>query len=238
MSEQWGPQGPTSAQQGHPNGQGPQGHQGGYPQPPAPPQGRRWGIWIAVGCLALLLVLLLIATIGGVVYLVGRDGPEDPPATTSAPATVTSTGTTFTLTHPDTWAEGERTPDTGMELNLRRTAGQEEDDDGMQHGDNVTVYQFQSERQAVAECRWQAPFLGWGFDDHEDAEELDRTEVGGAPAAHHRVHGTWDGRPVVAETWCLDVDGGVLQIVAETYGAEEISSEEAQIVSSLVVTAG
>lgn len=59
---------------------------------------------------------------------------------------------------------------TGTGLNLRRTAGQEEDDDGMQHGDNV--------------------------------------------------------------------DGGVLLNVAEADGAEEISSEEAQIVSSLVVTAG
>lgn len=46
--------------------------------------------------------------------------------------------------------------------------------------------------------------------------------MGGAPAAHHRVHGTGDGQSVVAET----------------YGAEEIFSEEARIVSSLVVTAG
>lgn len=227
MSQQWGP-GPGTGAPGP-----------GYaPAPPAPR--RRWGIWVAVGCLALFLVLVLIATIGGVVYLVNRDGGGSTTTTSVAPTMATAEGSTFTIDYPSTWESVELDPgavDAGAFVDLRRLEGRT-DDDGDVVADNVIVYQFDTGKQAVAECRFQSAFLGFEFDDDQDAEELEVTELAGQSAAHFRVVGTRAGRDAVAETWCLDVDGGVLQVVAETYGATELSAEEQEIVASLEVTAG
>ena len=227
MSQQWGP-GPGTGAPGP-----------GYaPAPPAPR--RRWGIWVAVGCLALFPLPVLIATIGGVVYLVNRDGGGSTTTTSAAPTTATAEGSTFTIDYPSTWESAspdEISTDSGMEVDLRRTEGRTSDDTE-EYGDSVVVYQFDSDKQAVAECRFQSAFLGFDFDSSEDAQELEVTELAGRSAAHFRVVGTRGGKDAVTETWCLDVDGGVLQVVAETYGATELSAEEQEIVASLEVTAG
>lgn len=67
----------------------PHGAPGGPGMPPTPPPKRRTGLYIGIACGCLLLVGLLIAVVGVGLWLVGRDGDEEPtagPETSEAPS--------------------------------------------------------------------------------------------------------------------------------------------------------
>ncbi|MGY5764106.1 hypothetical protein ACXET9_02750 [Brachybacterium sp. DNPG3] len=217
-----------------------QGQAGQYGGPPEPPR-RRTGLWITVGCALAVIVLLLLAVTGGIVYLVaGRDGDGGETGTETTPAGTVVESDGFTVVYPEGWSEGEREDyaiDAGQLVLLRSEAVLGEDDEAVR--DSVTVYRYDSGLHAVAECRQQAIWIGFEFDygSTSDAEELEMTTIDGVDAAHHRVTGTRAGFDAVAETWCMDDGDDIVQISVESYGDTALSPEVEGIVESFTWTA-
>lgn len=75
------------------------------PTPPAPPARRRTGLYIGLACGCLLLVVVLIAAVGGGVWLFSRDGgqerPTGGPTTSEAPEDPTEGGEETTPEEPE-----------------------------------------------------------------------------------------------------------------------------------------
>lgn len=203
--------------------------------PPSPTRGPRapW-VLIGIGCLAFVIASALIAVVGGVVHLATRDSPG--PTEPAGPMLVEGTG--YTLEVPLAWEQvpgDEFFPGAGGDLALQ--GPEHRFDEAVVH-DQVLVYRYDASLHAVAECRFQATFMGSDIDDTEDPEELEKGELGGEPAAHHRVQGTHGGEDAVEESWCVDVEDEVVAIYATNFGTSELSPETLAIVESVVWTGG
>lgn len=192
----------------------------------------RTGLWVALGCAGLVVVLLLLAVTAGVILLVSDRGGGQA-ATSTAPEAEPFEHELFTLEYPAHWENVELTAedgDAGMVLNLR-TEGRIVGDDEVLR-DEFTAYVFTSDVHAVAECRLQANFLGMGWDDSADPEDVGPADVDGREAAHHRVTGTMAGVDASAETWCVDVGDQIVQISADAYETTELTEEIRSILDS------
>lgn len=212
----------------HPQ-QGPYGP-GQVTPPPGGRTGRRTGIWIALGCLALVVVLGFLAVTGGVIYLATQRGGGDGEETTATAPACTVSEDLFRLECPAGWEEGEPSPDSGMVLRLQGEARIVGEDEVVR--DEFVVYRFSSDLHAVAECEQQAIWLGFDWDETGDPEALDPTELDGKDAAHHRITGSTAGVDAVEETWCIDVGDEVVQITAAAYGTTELTAQIQGILDS------
>ncbi|WP_157236046.1 hypothetical protein [Brachybacterium sp. P6-10-X1] len=195
--------------------------------PPAPRRSRP-GIWIALGCAVLLILLLLIAVTVGVVHLLTRDGGEDG---ATAPETVQVSQEYFSLRYPAEWFEGEISEDSassGMVLDLR-----DEQVEGEEVATNsLVVYVFDATLHAKSECERQAIWIGYLWDEVGDPTTIDPITLDGKELPSHRALGTHDDREAVSEMYCADVGDQVLQILVETHGAAEVSPEIRAILDS------
>lgn len=206
----------------------------GPTQPPG--GGRRTGLWIALGCVLLVLVLAFLAVTGGILLLVRRGGESDPQPTgaATAPATVLLEQETFTLTRPADWHDYSED-------------GFEADSDGIVLLSDVeydplaydevptqslTVYYYPSSAHAEASCRMSSIWIGFSFDEVDDAEKIDPVTVGGRELVAYRALGEHDEQDAVAEIYCADVGGDVMEIVVETVGSTEISPALREILAS------
>lgn len=211
------------------------GPTGGPATGPVAPAPRRPGPGplIAIGVLAFVLVAVLIAAVGGVVHLATRNSPG--PTEPAAPTVLEGTG--YTLEAPSGWEQfsgGESFATYGGDLAVR--GPEHRIDDAVVH-DEVLVYRYDISLHAVASCRFDAVFMGSDFDvDSGDPEELEEVELGGKPAAHHRVVGSLDGQDAVEELWCVDVGEDVVAIYATNYATGELTPETLAIVQSIVWT--
>lgn len=203
---------------------------------PAPPPRRRTGVWIAIACVLVVLVLGFLAVTGGVVYLVARgggsggaDGGEDTGAETAQ-----IQHEYFSFSYPADWfdhSDGEVLRESD---GVAEVADTDIDPDAYDQfaTDQVTVYAYDGTLHAEAGCRQQAVWIGFGWEQSEDPEELDPVTLGGRELPAHRRLGTHDGQDVVAELYCADVGDDVVEVVAETHGATELSPEVREILAS------
>ncbi|MGP9538643.1 hypothetical protein ACT3SP_11570 [Brachybacterium sp. AOP43-C2-M15] len=208
------------------------------PPTPPPPQRPRTGFWIAIACVLMLLALAFLAVTGGVVHLVVRGGSSGGAEETEETADVAETRTIehehFTFAYPATWfdlSDGEILQDSDGVAEVADVDIDPEDFDELATN-SLTVYSFDSEFHAVVTCRTQATWIGFSWDESDDPQELDEVTVGGRELPAHRALGTHDGEDVVGEMYCADAGDEVVQIVAETHGASELSPQIRAILDS------
>lgn len=218
---------PGRSPYGPPSGPPPYAQGGPYPAP-APRRGRTW---LVLGCVGMVLLLLLLTVAGGIVYLAMNRGggePTEPP--TAQRETVT--GEVFTLTYGPEWEQVEIGPEAvgGVVLQLQGEASIQEGDEVVR--DRVDVYHFTSSLHAESECGMQAGFLGLLWDEKTEPEKLEAATIGGKDASHHRVTGKHAGVDAVAETWCVDVDGKIVQISTEAYDTTALPPSVQEILDS------
>lgn len=206
-------------------GTGPGGPQGG---------GRRTGLWVALGCVLLVLVLGFLAVTGGIVLLVRRGGETVEPPTDTAPATVVLEQERFTLTRPASWHDYSETGFDADSDGIVLLSDVEYDPLAYDEvpTQSLTVYDFPSDAHAEATCRMHAVWIGFSFDEVDDAVEVDPVAVGDRELVAYRAPGRHDGQDAVAEIYCADVDGDIIEIVVETVGSSEISPELREILAS------
>ncbi|MFC7457300.1 hypothetical protein ACFQS2_08890 [Brachybacterium sp. GCM10030267] len=212
----------------------PTGGQMPPPEAAGPQQGRRTGMWVMLGCAGLVIVLLLLAVTGGVIYLATQRRDHGSGTETTAAQAQRLEEETFSLEYPAGWVAGEVTSEeaeTGLLIQLRDEEIDEEDYEAYA-GNSLDVYLFSSDLHAQAECQQQSAFLGFSWDETGDATEIDPVELDGQELVAYRATGTHEDQDVVSETYCADVGDQVMQIVVETYGSTEISPELRQILES------
>lgn len=211
-----------------------------YPGQQPPPPRSRTGLWIALACVLIVLVLVFLAVTGGVVYLVSRDRGAQPvpPETPSAAELVNVELEFFSFSYPATWFDLNASADPADAVGVAEIADEDIAPDDLYNlpTNSVVVYLFDSDLHAVMTCRTQATWTGFGWDDAEDPEEIDPITLDGKELAAHRTRGTHEGQDVVGEMYCADVADDVVQIVVETHGATELSPEVQGILDSWVWT--
>ncbi|WP_157975694.1 hypothetical protein [Brachybacterium sp. YJGR34] len=191
--------------------------------PAEPPRRSRAGLWVALGCAGLVIVLLLVAVTGGIIHLATRDGGSG--TATTEPALAEHSEEYFALSYPSTWFRIEETSDDADAGQVLEIADEEipPEEYDVYAPNSLTVYVFDGDLHAQAECEMGAIWLGTFWDVSEDPEALDPVTVGGEELVAWRVSGTHADQDAVSEIYCADIDGKVLQIVVETHGAAEIS---------------
>lgn len=217
---------------GQPNqGQFAQG-QVGSPLEPIPPRRSRAGIWIALACAVLVVVVLLLAVTGGVVYLATRGGSsQDDP---TAAAMTQHSGEVFSVQYPATWfvsESGEDAESAGLLLELGDVQIAEDEYDEFATN-SLTVYLFDSTLHAQKECEMQSSWIGFGWDEVDEPTALDPVTLDGRELVAYRALGSHDDQDAAGEMYCADVGTQVMQIVVETHGATELSSEITAILDS------
>lgn len=205
------------------------------PNPP-PGGGRRTGLWIALGCVVLVLVLGFLAVTGGIVLLMRRGGEsaEQPAPTATASATVVLERETFTLRRPADWqdySEGGFDPDSDGIVLLSDVEYEPLAYDEVPT-QSLTVYYYPSSAHAEASCRMNSIWIGFSFDEVDDAVKVDPVTLGGKELVTYRALGTHGGQDAVAEIYCADVNGDVMEIVVETVGSTEVSHQLREILAS------
>lgn len=219
-----------------PGGTPPTGPPGQWPAP----KRSRTGFWLVLACVLVVLLLGFLAITGGVVYLVARGGGGGDDTTTSAPAPVTFEHEYFTFSYPADWFSIDLPANAGDSGEVVQVADEDIDPEDYEAfaADSVVVYVYDSDVHAKVSCQMQAVWTGFGGDSSEDPEELDPMTIDGKQLPRHRTVGTHEGKDVVGETYCADAGSQVVQIVAETHGATELSPEVRAIFDSWTWTAG
>lgn len=200
------------------------------PMEPWPPRRSRPGIWIALGCAVLVILLLLIAVTGGVIYLVTRGGQDE----TTAPETAQYSGEHFSVQYPATWFSSEITADESEYGMVLEVADEEIPDDAYDEfaTNSVVVYVFDADLHALKECESQSGFVGYGWDDPGPPETIESATLDGREVPGYRATGEHAGQEAVAEMYCADVGDLVLQVAVETHGSTELSPEVRTILDS------
>lgn len=206
---------------------------------PAPGRSRG-GLWIALGCAVMLVVLLFLAATGGVVYLVVRGGDSPEPSPTSPPVeTAEFSHDYFRFTYPADWYDlsgRAGVADAGGVVELADEQIDTDDYEALAHA-SIVVYAFDSDYRAAGTCRTQATWTGFAWDSAEEPQELDPVTIGGRELPAYRTLGTHGGEDVIGEMYCADVGENVVQIVVETRGATAVDPELQAILDSWEWTA-
>lgn len=214
-----------------------QGQQWSPGAPTERPRRSRTGMWIAVVCAVLVVVVGVVAVLGGVLYLVSRDGGGgagggDP---TDDAAVATYEGDYFTFDYPEGWVDLSDAEGFVGAGGLVEVADEEP---GEELGDvppnDLRVYMYSTTYGAQTECRAQAVWSGFNWDDAGDPQEQDPTTIGGEEMFVQRVTGTHQGQDAVSEMYCMDLGSNVVQIVAEHHGGAELGPELTAILDSWV----
>lgn len=222
-----------------PGGTPPMGPAGQWPPPP---KRSRRGFWIVLACVLVVLLMGFLAVTGGVVYLVARGGggAGGDSTTTSAPAPATFEHEYFTFSYPADWFSIDVSANAADSGAVVKVADEDVDPEDFEAfaANSVVVYVYDSDVHAKVSCQMQAIWTGFSWDSSEDPQELDPITIGGRQLPRHRTAGEHKGKDVVGETYCADAGGQVVQIVAETHGATELSPEVRAIFDSWAWTEG